>query len=104
MSTITINQDIRLRVFDLLNLAFDLKEQGHDLFVSYSAHVNSFDVRLHINGWKSQSYPNFTSTLYLDQEPYFTNELCTKLKNDILGLIGIVHVINVLSNDTSKKI
>jgi len=46
------------------NLSVDLKEEGHDLFVWYSPHVEQVTLNLYIGGWKENAEP--TIIRYLD--------------------------------------
>src|SRR5690625_6738846 len=46
------------------NLSVDLKEEGHDLFVWYSQHVEQVTLNLYIGGWKENAEP--TIIRYLD--------------------------------------
>ena len=46
------------------SLSVDLKEEGHDLFVWYSPHVEQVTLNLYIGGWKENAEP--TIIRYLD--------------------------------------
>lgn len=84
----TPNKKLRAKINELFNFAFDLKEQGHDLFIDYAPHVNSLSIRLHINGWYTNKYPNYAQILYFDVWPKFTPDSCTKMINEIKEIIN----------------
>ena len=83
MDTKRISFKIKDRIFDLIDLAFDLKEVGHDLFLSYSPHVNAVDIRLYRNGWFPGSEPSYKNTIYLDEQlnPEVFRDFLTVTKN-----------------------
>lgn len=50
------------------NLAVDVKEDGHDLFVWYSPHIEQVTLDLYIGGFKENAKPTITRYLDLHSE------------------------------------
>ena len=50
------------------NLAVDVKEDGHDLFVWYSPHIEQVTLDLYIGGWAENAEPTLTRYLDLHSE------------------------------------
>lgn len=43
------------------------KETKHKIFINFSGHVNSLNVRIYINGWGANKEPNIDEDIYLDE-------------------------------------
>ena len=52
----------------ILELSIEITNKSDvDIFCDFSSHVNSFTVRIALNGWNSESYEtDYYKTMYLD--------------------------------------
>ncbi|MDF2537456.1 MAG: hypothetical protein K0S76_477 [Herbinix sp.] len=54
------------KVLELLDLCLKAKENGHDVFFSYSPHVKSVSIGIHTNGWLRGADSDVSETFYTD--------------------------------------
>lgn len=83
METVIPNTEIRDKICDIINLAYDLKGKGHDLFFEYAAHVNLFEIRLHVGGWHASPEPHYVKNIYFDVDTYHPEKLFDVIIEDI---------------------
>lgn len=50
----------------LVDLAYELEKLGADVFLDYSGHVKTIEVRLFLNGWEAYADPDYSNECYLD--------------------------------------
>lgn len=58
-------KEVIKKIHKIINLAFELKIYGADVFVEYAPHTNQIDVRVYKDGWGSENdYSKYL--IYLD--------------------------------------
>lgn len=55
---------------EVIDLALEVEEMGHSLFVDYSPHVQQVSIRLHVGGWKKNNYPQLSLSIYFTSTGY----------------------------------
>ena len=58
----------------LISISRKVKAQGHDLFVSYSPHVEKVEWRLFVGGWKTLGEATEESYFYSDRDRTWASE------------------------------
>ena len=77
-----MNQQIKQLHSDILQLCFAVKENGHDAFYTYSAHVGWASVNIYINGWgEDKEYDKQFNFLWTSDKDCTDDES----KNIVLG-------------------
>lgn len=50
----------------LVDLTCELEKLGADVFIHYSGHVETIEVRVYLNGWKVDADPDYSNECYFD--------------------------------------
>lgn len=58
----------------LVDLAYELEKLGADVFLDYSGHVETIEVRVYLNGWKVDTDPDYFNECYLDGREWVFGE------------------------------
>jgi hypothetical protein len=59
-----VDKRIITQINKLINLSFEVKQKGHDLFVEVCSHCNMVDVRLYCNGWILGKNPTYRESIW----------------------------------------
>lgn len=60
-----MNSSIKKKIHKIMDLCLEAKTRGHDCFLSYSGHVDSLRIHIHLFGWNSEIDPDYESSIYL---------------------------------------
>ena len=76
------------RILKILSMCLQAKENGHDCFFSYRAHIEAIEIDIHVDGYKSNKDPCYNLEAHTDKNSclYKESEL-EEIENALIKLI-----------------
>lgn len=77
-------------VLDIMRLGVEIsKSTETDVFVDYSGHVDSLDIRVFYSGWSDGRSPDYTKCVYLNTKYRTEKDIIETLKEIYAELVNI---------------